>query len=630
MRKSIKCFVTMLLLVFGVMQMPVAVFAKANIPDATSEFYVNDFSNIFSEDEKSRLIDNAVKLADEHNGIQVVISTVESLNGNSVESYALEMYNQYGIGKDDMGLLILLSTGDRDIRIEVGLAMEAYINDAKAGRFIDKYAIPYLKDNKFNEGLIALQEALISEIITCVNPEESQIESTVKEEQLEKKVAVGVKGNSNSIAIFTICILVIIVIAVLVLILCFLSKKIEQANEMKKTIDNLSSELKISKANAISEKQQLTQEYQKEKSKLMEKAVQERNSLVQSFEQEKEGLTKQLNTLSKEAEKIYEEYLHLEYDFSDLQDRYARVNKLHPNADAEVTTMIENEIKERDMAAAQVVDSIISEVINLSADKEIIDKLDFALYSYSYLDADQKSYVKSDIPKLQQLYNKSVKLKKEYEKKMEEERIRQRIEENRKSANRAFQSITTIISSISIGTSDNLKDLKKAKEIYTQLNSEARGYFDSSVLNKVDKLTREAQADYDRKQEIERNKKIAATAVASITAIIAYISYGRARDLKKLKEAKKVYENLNSESQKYVDSSVIEKLNRLIREAKRDKEEEEEAERRRKRQEEERKRREAEERRRRMQSSSHSSFGSSSHHSGFGGRSGGGGASRKF
>ena len=272
------------------------------------------------------------------------------------------------------------------------------------------------------------------------------------------------------------------------------------------------------------------------------------------------------------------------------------------------------------MKKAEETDAIISEVINLSANKDIIVNLHQALFAYSSLNEKQKSYVKSNISKLQQLYDKSVELKKEYEKKLEEERIRKRIEENKKSANSALQSITSIISSINIGTAENLSELKKAKEIYSNLNHEARGYFDTSVLNRVDRLTREAQADYEKKQEIERNKKLAATAVASITAIIAYISYGKARDLRKLKEAKNIYENLNYASQKYVDSSIIEKLDRLIREAKRDKEEEEEAERRRKRREEE----EA------AESSSHSSFGSSSHHSGFGGHSGGGGASRGF
>ena len=104
---------------------------------------------VVTDEEKTVLMNNAVKLANEMDGIQVVVSTVNSLEGDTVENYALNMYNKYGIGKNDMGLLILLSTGDRKIRVEVGRAMEGYINDSKAGRFMDKYAIPYLKDNKF-------------------------------------------------------------------------------------------------------------------------------------------------------------------------------------------------------------------------------------------------------------------------------------------------------------------------------------------------------------------------------------------------------------------------------------------------------------------------------------------------
>ena len=42
--------------------------------------------------------------------------------------------------------------------------MEGYIPDSKAGRFIDNYAIPSLKENKFNEGIIQLQGAFIEEI----------------------------------------------------------------------------------------------------------------------------------------------------------------------------------------------------------------------------------------------------------------------------------------------------------------------------------------------------------------------------------------------------------------------------------------------------------------------------------
>ena len=158
-----------ILLVLGFVLIPTCVFAKAKIPTQTTEFYVNDFADVLTEAQEKELVDKAKSYADSNNGIQVVITTVKSLDGETLEYYAHDMYNQYGIGKDDMGVLILLVTGDRDVRMEIGTAMEAYINDAKAGRMIDKFAIEHFKDNEFDQGLIELQDGTFKEITAMIN-----------------------------------------------------------------------------------------------------------------------------------------------------------------------------------------------------------------------------------------------------------------------------------------------------------------------------------------------------------------------------------------------------------------------------------------------------------------------------
>ena len=61
----------------------------------TSDFYVNDFTNIFSEDQKQVMMTDAVNLAEEYDGVQVVVTTIESLKGHTIEEYAYSMYNQY-------------------------------------------------------------------------------------------------------------------------------------------------------------------------------------------------------------------------------------------------------------------------------------------------------------------------------------------------------------------------------------------------------------------------------------------------------------------------------------------------------------------------------------------------------
>ena len=504
MRKSIKSFVAMFIFVLGIFHLSTVAFAKANIPTATSDFYVNDFANVFSSDEKTRLLDNAINLSDEYDGIQVVITTVKSLDGDTIENYALEMYNQYRIGKENMGLLILLSTGDRQIRVEVGLEMEAYINDSKAGRFIDEYAIPSLKENKFDEGLINLQEALISEIITEIEDE------NVADSQPSNTTA-------NSLDFFSVLgtfLFVVIAIVLLIFIAVLIRKIITKSKEKQKTIDTLTKKLEQSE----------------------QKATKIKNVASRKVDE----LQEKLNALSEDKKELTSNYQILENKFTTLKDRYRRIQILYPSSDKEVTEMIAEEIRQRDMSLARGVDLTIQKVIDLSASKDIVSKLYEAKSCYSKLSPQQRLYVKSDIDKLNRLYDESLKLKQEYDKMLEE----------------------------------------------------------------------------------ERKKNLALAAATSITSIISCISVGKARNYRKLKEAKSIYNNLEDGVRIYFDKSVSTKLDKLYKEAKKDKEEEEEAERRRKKQEEEH--------RRRMQISSSSSFGSSSHYGGFGGHSGGGGASRGF
>lgn len=446
MKKSIKSFIVVFILFVGLFQSSAVVFAQSNIPNATSDFYVNDFAEVFSADEKSRLMDNAVKLSNEHNGIQVVVTTVKTLDGDSIENYALQMYNQYGIGKKDMGILILLATKDRQIRVEIGRAMEAYVTDSKAGRFIDKYAYPYLKKNQFNTGLMKLQEALINEVISATSKDEVTDSSKTSTEE------------SSSSFLFVLVFIFIIAIGFISIFsgIYYIYYKFKR-KQMK--ID------------------------------ILEGNLEERTKMYDSARTEIDSLT-----LSNQS--MAYKYNHLKESYNQLEDRYRRAGILHPNLDKDVSDMIEEEIHQKDSAIAKEMDSVIQKVISLKASKDLVSKLSEIRNSYSRLNTSQKSFVKSDISKLEDLYNDSLKLKKDYDKKIEEEK-------NKKSAKNAEESIKSIISGISTGKEKNLKDLKKAKSIYDALSLGAVAYFDTKLIKKVNLLYKEAKKDKKRRQEME-------------------------------------------------------------------------------------------------------------------------------
>lgn len=139
--------------------------AKLNYPQPTNNFFVNDFAGCLSSDDAAYMQSLGEALY-KSTKAQVVVVTVDSLDGESIEDYAIGLGRAWGIGdKDtDSGVLLLLSTGDRKVRIEVGYGLEGRLTDGKTGRILDNYAMPYLKNNDFSTGLRQAYAALVNEV----------------------------------------------------------------------------------------------------------------------------------------------------------------------------------------------------------------------------------------------------------------------------------------------------------------------------------------------------------------------------------------------------------------------------------------------------------------------------------
>ena len=169
--------------------------AAAVIPGHTKEFYVNDFSGVLSDENKDYILNVNLDLH-QKTGAQVVVVTMESLNGENLEQFATDMFRTYGIGdrEKNNGILFLVVTGDRKLRIEVGYGLEGVINDAKAGRILDDYVIPYLKDNLWDQGIVNGFDALIQEL--C---KEYNVEIVYNAPQIHKSTADDSDDETTSI-----------------------------------------------------------------------------------------------------------------------------------------------------------------------------------------------------------------------------------------------------------------------------------------------------------------------------------------------------------------------------------------------------------------------------------------------
>ena len=140
------------------------------IVSPTSNLYVNDYANILSNETEEYIMNKSVAL-NNVDGTQIVVVTVPNLEGYSIEDYATKLFRNFGIGDKDKnnGLLLLLALEERQFRVEVGYGLEGILPDGKTGRFQDDYIIPYLKDDKFDEGVKNGYDAFYAEIVKLNN-----------------------------------------------------------------------------------------------------------------------------------------------------------------------------------------------------------------------------------------------------------------------------------------------------------------------------------------------------------------------------------------------------------------------------------------------------------------------------
>jgi uncharacterized protein len=95
---------------------------------------------------------------------QVVIATVPSLGGTSVEDYANRISRSWQLGQKakNNGVLLLVAPNERRVRIEVGYGLEGALTDALTKVIIATAIAPKFKQDDFAGGLNAGVDAILS------------------------------------------------------------------------------------------------------------------------------------------------------------------------------------------------------------------------------------------------------------------------------------------------------------------------------------------------------------------------------------------------------------------------------------------------------------------------------------
>lgn len=149
----------------------VALALELDFPKLTGR--IVDEANIIPEPVRAALNEKLESL-ETKSGIQFVVATVTSLQGEEIEPYANRLFRHWALGEKDKnnGVLLLVAPMERRVRIEVGYGLEGTLTDALSKIIIANAMTPRFKAGDFGGGI----ERGVDDVITVLTTDSSEWE----------------------------------------------------------------------------------------------------------------------------------------------------------------------------------------------------------------------------------------------------------------------------------------------------------------------------------------------------------------------------------------------------------------------------------------------------------------------
>jgi len=134
-------------------------FAEVTFPDKPppQDFFV-DRANLITEKDRQAINQTAQALLREQR-IPLFVVTIDALSsygasGLGIDGYARELFNHWGIGTPErnFGILLLVSAGDRQARIQLGAGFE-HAHDAQSNDIMQSLIVPAFKRGDYSTGI---------------------------------------------------------------------------------------------------------------------------------------------------------------------------------------------------------------------------------------------------------------------------------------------------------------------------------------------------------------------------------------------------------------------------------------------------------------------------------------------
>ncbi|MCJ2068430.1 TPM domain-containing protein [Methylobacterium sp. J-030] len=174
--------------------------AELSFPPLTGR--VVDAAGLLTPDQRQTL-DAKLKAHEDRTSDQVVVATVPSLQGTTIEDYANRLFRTWKLGqaKTDNGVLLLVAPQERKVRIEVGYGLEGALTDAQSRTITASAITPRFKTGDWFGGLDAGVDGILA--ILARDAQDWQRAPQAKDDT----------ADPVQVAIFVILLLIVMVVA---------------------------------------------------------------------------------------------------------------------------------------------------------------------------------------------------------------------------------------------------------------------------------------------------------------------------------------------------------------------------------------------------------------------------------
>lgn len=133
------------------------------IVEQSESFYAADYANVLSRSTEEMIVNYNGALEQQCQGAQIVVVTVDYLDGLSSDAYAYQLFNSWGVGSSEYnnGMLLLLAVQEGKAWLAYGLGLNSVLSSQSVDDMLDEYFWTDFDNGDYDSAVTKLFNALL-------------------------------------------------------------------------------------------------------------------------------------------------------------------------------------------------------------------------------------------------------------------------------------------------------------------------------------------------------------------------------------------------------------------------------------------------------------------------------------